>query len=556
MTKLLLLFGLFVCGGAFADTTNYTQFAWGTGTSTPGNCNPPAAFYRTDTTTLYVCTSANIFVSVSSAGGGATIPNTTSALKGDGAGNGLAITGTGTNCVHVDGTSVSCTTGAFSDATSANIIGLFTSCSGSQYLGADGICHDAAGAGTVESIATSCGITGGPITTSGTVSGSMLQGAHNGTYTVLSTDCGLMLTGASTSTWTLPNAGSAGFPAGWFVHVNNVAATASITITTGNGFYGQGLSGSNTLVVPAGYSVTLQSGSSGVAWYILNFADGGVVTPPLSLSQSLNASGTINSNTITGSIASGKTDTTGSNLIGVSGTTTFVGTGTINNLFGMNATAELNNASGSVANVFAQNAIATLTAGTAQNVTGSFVEAFCNGGTATMVCDGLNAYAQNTGATTTSLSGAQVFTSTNSGTVVDEAGIFSWSDKIGGTITTEINALETLTTVTVGTGPPNAFGIHVIGVSGGTAKNIGIQIDAVSGTGAVGLVNSGSEVTTGTVTSAGGILTAAAPTVAAAQIGYGSTTAALSNCGSAVLTTATACLVINVAGTTRYIPYF
>lgn len=48
------------------------------------------------------------------------------------------------------------------------------------------------------------------------------------------------------------------------------------------------------------------------------------------------------------------------------------------------------------------------------------------------------------------------------------------------------------------------------------------------------------------------VLIAAAPTVAGSQIGIGSTTAASSNCGSL----ATACMVINVAGTTRYIPYF
>ena len=41
-------------------------------------------------------------------GGGATIPSTTSALKGDGAGNAAAVTGTGSNCVHADGTSAAC----------------------------------------------------------------------------------------------------------------------------------------------------------------------------------------------------------------------------------------------------------------------------------------------------------------------------------------------------------------------------------------------------------------------------------------------------------------
>jgi hypothetical protein len=50
------------------------------------------------------------------------------------------------------------------------------------------------------------------------------------------------------------------------------------------------------------------------------------------------------------------------------------------------------------------------------------------------------------------------------------------------------------------------------------------------------------------------ITTSAAPTVAAGQIGFGGTTAVATNCGS--LTGETACLVINVAGTNRYIPFY
>lgn len=41
-----------------------------------------------------------------------TITSTTSALKGDGGGNAAAVTGTGSNCVHVDGTSAACGGGA------------------------------------------------------------------------------------------------------------------------------------------------------------------------------------------------------------------------------------------------------------------------------------------------------------------------------------------------------------------------------------------------------------------------------------------------------------
>jgi hypothetical protein len=47
---------------------------------------------------------------------------------------------------------------------------------------------------------------------------------------------------------------------------------------------------------------------------------------------------------------------------------------------------------------------------------------------------------------------------------------------------------------------------------------------------------------------------AAAPTVSAGQIGYGGTTAVSSNCGS--LTSAVACIVVNVGGTAHYIPYY
>lgn len=49
--------------------------------------------------------------------------------------------------------------------------------------------------------------------------------------------------------------------------------------------------------------------------------------------------------------------------------------------------------------------------------------------------------------------------------------------------------------------------------------------------------------------------TAAAPTVSAGQIGYGGTTAAAANC-NVTSPTPTGCVVVNIAGTTRYIPYY
>lgn len=50
------------------------------------------------------------------------------------------------------------------------------------------------------------------------------------------------------------------------------------------------------------------------------------------------------------------------------------------------------------------------------------------------------------------------------------------------------------------------------------------------------------------------VLTAAAPTVSASQIGYGGTVTANTNCGT--LASSAGCVVINVAGTIHYIPYY
>lgn len=118
-------------------------------------------------------------------------------------------------------------------ATATNVVNLFGSCSGTQYLGADGNCHSASGAGTVTSIATSCGVTGGTITTSGTISGSEAVNAQTGTsYTVVSGDCGKLLTFTSGSavTVTVPQAGTTGFGAGVYFDVYDYG-TGNVTVT-------------------------------------------------------------------------------------------------------------------------------------------------------------------------------------------------------------------------------------------------------------------------------------------------------------------------------------
>ena len=57
-----------------------------------------------------------------------------------------------------------------------------------------------------------------------------------------------------------------------------------------------------------------------------------------------------------------------------------------------------------------------------------------------------------------------------------------------------------------------------------------------------------------TIPSGGLILGAVAPTVSSNQIGYGSTVAAATSCGS--LSGAAGCIVVNIAGTPHYVPYY
>lgn len=56
--------------------------------------------------------SGSAWQAVGGAGGGGSIASTSSTLKGNGAGGAVAVTGSGSNCVYVDGTSGSCTTGS------------------------------------------------------------------------------------------------------------------------------------------------------------------------------------------------------------------------------------------------------------------------------------------------------------------------------------------------------------------------------------------------------------------------------------------------------------
>lgn len=106
------------------------------------------------------------------------------------------------------------------------------------------------GSGTVTSIATSCGISGGTITTTGTITASIAAVPQTGSnYPIVTGDCGslLNLSNASPQIPTIAQAGSAGFLAGWYVSVcNQGAGTQTITPTTST------IGGAATYVLAAG----------------------------------------------------------------------------------------------------------------------------------------------------------------------------------------------------------------------------------------------------------------------------------------------------------------
>lgn len=112
--------------------------------------------------------------------------------------------------------------------------------------------------GTVTSVGTGCGLSGGTITASGTVIASMVTNTQTGTtYAILDADCGKLLTlsNAGAVAASIAQAGTAGsFASGWFTHIENLGAgTVTITATAST------IDGSSTLVIPANQGVVLFS---------------------------------------------------------------------------------------------------------------------------------------------------------------------------------------------------------------------------------------------------------------------------------------------------------
>lgn len=90
-------------------------------------------------------------------------------------------------------------------AASSDIVGLFTGCSGTNYLGADGACHVVGGGGTVSSVAltmpTGFSVSGSPLTTSGTLAvTTTLSGVLKGTGSAFTTAASADIIGLWTGT--------------------------------------------------------------------------------------------------------------------------------------------------------------------------------------------------------------------------------------------------------------------------------------------------------------------------------------------------------------------
>jgi hypothetical protein len=90
------------------------------------------------------------------------------------------------------------------------------------------------GGGGVTDVNTGCGLSGGPITTTGTIALSQVVNKQTGTtYAFLDSDCGKLVTftNAMNIMATIPQAGAGGsFVSGWSVHIQNRGA-GSLTIT-------------------------------------------------------------------------------------------------------------------------------------------------------------------------------------------------------------------------------------------------------------------------------------------------------------------------------------
>ncbi len=335
-------------------------------TDPSGACPPARVDLSTASGNYFYCDPMTMMWS-QLAGGGTipTIASTTNTLKGDGAGNAVAVTGT-TDCVLANGSTQACATPAnyrqtFSSQTTValthnlNTYAVISTCFGGTGDGAaniegsyvitdvntvtwtfetsqSGACVVSANLAstTTLSISTTCGVTGGPITTSGTISGTETVNAQTGTsYAILNGDCGKLVTQANGSAIadTIAQAGSGGnFAAGWYADLQNTGAgTITVTPTTST------INGGSSLTLLTGQGVRIVS--DGTNYFIAgSIANGGTVQN-ITINNSTINNGKCNHCTLNGTELSNLfpnaavTGTTLNKLAKLTGTGTIVITG-------------------------------------------------------------------------------------------------------------------------------------------------------------------------------------------------------------------------------------
>jgi hypothetical protein len=186
------------------------------------------------------------------------------------------------------------------------------------------------GSGTVTSVATSCGVTGGTITATGTISETVATAAHNGSYAILTGDCGKSLTTNTTAAWTIAACGSSGFSTGNFWTLNNVGSGALTLTATTSTFYGgptANISGS-VLTVPADSSA--QIACDGTNYQVLGSGGGGGSGSPafstITSGTNTAAAMVVGSGATLGATGSGSITATAMAVGGITGLGTGVGT--------------------------------------------------------------------------------------------------------------------------------------------------------------------------------------------------------------------------------------
>lgn len=175
--------------GASSEGDIYLTSADGVNVIGEGSTNDFKLFNKNGSPVCTVATGSTNFNCIGLQVGGTNVltNNQTITLSGDATGSGttsISVTNTGINGASVPSSDAVVGTNASRQivaATASGVVGLFTACSGTQYLGADGACHNASGAGTVTSVTfTGDGVVdsstpSSAVTTSGTVTATILN---------------------------------------------------------------------------------------------------------------------------------------------------------------------------------------------------------------------------------------------------------------------------------------------------------------------------------------------------------------------------------------------